>query len=549
MRHGRGLHFFLAAQEIRMKPQQILASLTQLAHQKRPVTLVAIVFFSLVCVSLGGMQGWSVYKARHVQLQAATLATADTTRALGDRIGHGLDQIDGILADLVERVNLQAELSDTASLARYLGERTRRTALLDMLAIYDETGALVPGAETQAATTATVRQHLDYHATMADEAMFIGAPIRAQDSGAWLLPLSRRLVKRDGTFGGIAMGTVRIAKLNDFLSEVDIGAGGKVLVALESGPLLLARPHSDAAVGKDQRASPAFDLWRRQKGVPGGAIRPAATGEAGGANLYSYRRVTGYPLLVALSRPLDEVLASWWDSAYLSTAGVSLLILIQLWLGIRLYGQIALRDRLETDRRSLQKLLVKKSRSLRRQALKDALTGIANRRQFDTRLNWEFGRAIEEGASLALVMLDVDYFKKYNDRYGHPAGDECLKLVAACVSGVRRRSDDMAARLGGEEFAILLPNTGLRGAIAVAEAIRKSVAAHKMTHVPDASHSVTVSCGVHALVPVEGMTPAELVDAADRALYLAKTSGRNRVRAEGTMPPTGAKRLSLVINK
>ncbi|MEJ7806333.1 MAG: GGDEF domain-containing protein, partial [Telluria sp.] len=107
----------------------------------------------------------------------------------------------------------------------------------------------------------------------------------------------------------------------------------------------------------------------------------------------------------------------------------------------------------------------------------------------------------------------------------------------------------MAARLGGEEFAILLPNTGLRGAIAVAEAIRKSVAAHKMTHVAGSTHSVTVSCGVHALVPVDGMRAADLVNAADRALYLAKTSGRNRVRAEGTMPPAGTKRLSLVVTK
>ncbi len=531
-----------------MKPDQILASLTQLDHQKRPVTLVAILFFSFVCLSLGGMQGWSVYKAREVQLAAATASTGNITRAVSDHARHGLDLTDSILVDLVERVQLQAELSDTESLSRYLEERTRRTPLLQSLAVYDPSGEPAPGSTTPAGALPTLRQHIGHHARAEVDALLIGRPAR-DPAGAWVLPVSRRLVKRDGGFGGVAMATVRIALLHEFMRDIHIGGQGTVLIALESGPLVLASPHREADVGKDMRASQAFRLWRANKGADGSVIRTDGVGAEATDTLYSYRRVGRYPLMVALAIPADQVLASWWDSAYLSTAGVSLLLLIQLWLGIRLYGQIALRDRLEKDRRSLQKLLVKKSRSLRRQALKDALTGIANRRQFDVRLNWEFNRAIDEGASVALVMLDVDYFKKYNDRYGHPAGDECLKLVAQCVNGGRRRGDDMAARLGGEEFAILLPNTGLRGAIAVAEAIRKSVAAHKMTHVAGSSHGVTVSCGVHALVPTEGMTAAGLIDAADRALYLAKTSGRNRVRAEGTMPPAGAKRLSLVISK
>jgi hypothetical protein len=428
-----------------MKPDQILASLSQLDHHKRPVTLVAIVFFSLVCLSLGGMQGWSVYKAREVQLDAAKLAGANLTQALGDNVAHSLDLTDAVLIDLVERVQLQAELSDTESLARYLAERTRRTPLLQALALYDAAGDLAAGSDTPALIAPTMRQHLEHHSMTADDALFIGAPARSPVDGSSVLPLSRRLVQRDGTFGGIAVGTVRIASLREFAGKLDIGHRGKMMLALESGPLVLARPHSDSEVGKDMRGEPGFRLWRWHKGAAGGVMAPRAQAE-GGDVLYSHRRVSGYPLMVGLARPSDEVLASWWDSAYLSTAGVSLLLLIQLWLGVRLYGQISLRDRLEKERRSLQKLLVKKSRSLRRQALKDALTGIANRRQFDVRLNWEFNRAIEEGASVALVIMDVDYFKKYNDRYGHPAGDECLKLVAGCVNGGRRRSDDMAAR-------------------------------------------------------------------------------------------------------
>jgi diguanylate cyclase (GGDEF)-like protein len=354
--------------------------------------------------------------------------------------------------------------------------------------------------------------------------------------------MSRRLTLPDGSYGGMALATMRLAQLQDASNEFDIGPHGAIAVTLEGGTLLTARPSAERNIGKNVTQHSQFALWR----VP---PRIAAGRNMVDGTLLSYQRVAGYPLLLTVSRSTDDVLAGWRESAYLSTAGAALLLLLQLWMGIRLYGQIALRDRLETERRILQKLLVKKSRSLRHQALKDSLTGIANRRQLDTRLAYEFSRAVQEGNSLAMVILDVDYFKKYNDKYGHPAGDECLRFIASCVNGGRRRSQDLAARMGGEEFAILLPNTGLRGAIAVAESIRKTVASQRLTHIDGMPHSVTVSCGVHALVPVDGMAPQDLVDAADRALYLAKTSGRDRVRAEGDVPPSRPRRFSLVVNK
>ena len=531
-----------------MKPDQLLASLSQLGNQKRPVTLVAIVFFSLVCLSLGGMQAWSVYKARDVQLGAATVATSNMTRSLADHVGSALDLSDSILSEVVDRVQFQDSDADLDRLTQYLGQRVQRTALLSELAVYKAEGELLVSSRSSAAGAPPVAAQLAFHRGRPGAALLIGTPLRSPGNGEWLLPLSRRVVAADGSFAGIALATIRLSQFRQFYNDFELGKDGSIMVALDSGALLMSRSEKETAIGKDVRSRPAFAFWRRERSA-GSAIAPARAGSGGADTLYSYRHVGSYPVLVAVSRSTDEILSSWWDSAYLSTAGVSILLLVQLWLGIRLYGQIALRDRLETERRTLQKLLVKKSRSLRRQALKDGLTGIANRRQFDTRLVREFNRAADAGAPLAVVILDVDFFKQYNDQYGHPAGDECLKFVANCVNGGRRRSDDLAARLGGEEFAILLPNTGLRGAIAVAESIRRSVAAHKLTHVPGQPHSVTISCGVHAVVPTEGMAAGDLIAAADKALYLAKSSGRNRVRAEGTMPESRAKRFSLVVNK
>ncbi|MFL6656541.1 MAG: diguanylate cyclase [Massilia sp.] len=523
-----------------MKPDQILASLSQLAHQKRPVTLVAVAFFSLVCLSLAGVQGWSVHQARVDQLSAAEVATADMTRSLADHVGNAFGIADTVLADLADRVESASESGDGQKLPKSLAQRLQRSPLLAELSVFDEFGTLAFSSGS-AVPAHALAAHAIFHAGDAGSALYIGQPYKDASGKQWLLPVTRRLNKPDGSFGGMVLTSMRMAVLQGFAADFDIGAHGSLAVALETGTLLMARPLAENAIGKDARRHPSLPLWQ----VPTGS---AGTDKRNGT-LFSYRRVHDFPLLVTISRSNEDVLASWSESAYFSTAGAAVLLLLQLWLGIRLYSQIALRDQLEKDRRILQKLLVRKSRSLRYQALKDALTGIANRRQLDTRLVREFNRAIVEGNSLALVILDVDYFKKYNDQHGHPAGDECLRFIANAVNGGRRRSQDLAARMGGEEFAILLPNTGLRGAIAVAETIRRNVAAHRLTHIEGFPHSVTVSCGVHAVVPIEGMLPQELVDAADRALYLAKTSGRNRVRAEGTVPPSSGRRFSLVVNK
>lgn len=532
-----------------MNAQQILASLSQLRHQKRPVTLVAVIFFSLVCLSLGGMQAWSVYRARAVQLEEAARDSTNLARALADMVRYSVDMADATLLDLGDRVQLESDGDHIAALDNYLMARLGRQPALQQLAVYSDsqgvtlhTGAHHPGADT-------VHKHLVHHRYLPDPELLIGLPQKDAEGQSWLLPVSRPWHKADGSFGGITLALIRMEEFRGFQERIHLGAKGRILLALTSGQLLLAHPARDEEVGHNLRGSTLFALRNASKDASGSTIVPASPGSGQSDILYSYQNVARYPLLVAVTRSSDDILASWWDSAYLSTAGVSLLMLIQMWVGVRLYGQITLRDQLEKERRSLQKILVHKSRSLRQQALRDALTGIANRRQFDTRLVREFNRAMTEGRPLALVILDVDHFKKYNDLYGHPAGDECLKFVASRINGGRRRTQDLAARLGGEEFAILLPGTGLRGAIAVAEAVRKSVSSQRLNHVPDQPHCVTVSCGVHALIPLPGMLPSELVDAADRALYLAKTSGRNRVRAEGSMPPGGGKRLSLVISK
>lgn len=160
----------------------------------------------------------------------------------------------------------------------------------------------------------------------------------------------------------------------------------------------------------------------------------------------------------------------------------------------------------------------------------DALTQIANRREFDRRLDIEWGRARRDGTPVSLIMADVDFFKNYNDHYGHQAGDACLRQIAAALRGIPQRAADLVARFGGEEFVVLLPATSQEDAAEVAERMRQAIVDLQIPHAASrAAPGVTVSFGVAAAHPVGNQQASDLVAMADAALYAAKEKGRNRV--------------------
>lgn len=169
------------------------------------------------------------------------------------------------------------------------------------------------------------------------------------------------------------------------------------------------------------------------------------------------------------------------------------------------------------------------NQQLERQASLDGLTQVANRRRFDSYLKQEWSRMMRENAPLSMILCDIDFFKLYNDSYGHLAGDRCLQQVAQRLREAVRRSADLVARYGGEEFAVILPHTPPAGALTVAEQIRKQVKglniAHRQSRV---CSTVTLSVGVATMIPTCKHTPETLVGAADEALYRAKELGRDR---------------------
>lgn len=194
-------------------------------------------------------------------------------------------------------------------------------------------------------------------------------------------------------------------------------------------------------------------------------------------------------------------------------------------------------------RKAAEDKLEEANRRLEALAGQDGLTGLANRRTFDDALSMEHRRASRERSRLALLMIDVDWFKAFNDRYGHPAGDECLKRVSRAIEATLPRPGDMVARFGGEEFAVLLPNTDEAGAALVADRIRRAVLALAIEHDACPSLVVTISAGVAAVAPNGFDADVEtLVERADRALYRAKHLGRNVVACASALEEVAGER-------
>jgi len=215
---------------------------------------------------------------------------------------------------------------------------------------------------------------------------------------------------------------------------------------------------------------------------------------------------------------------------------------IELLARIRAHSRsfLAQRERDEAYRvlEELKRELETKNAELARLSVLDGLTGLANRRRLDEVLDAECRRAQREKTSLSLLMTDVDFFKKYNDTYGHQAGDDCLRRVAAALAVALHRPGDVAARYGGEEFAVVLPGTDRLGACKVAEAIRSAVEEQQIQHsASGVAPHVTLSVGVATMQSSEGLDPKSLIQRADSALYSSKHNGRNRWTAFDSATP------------
>ena len=494
-----------------------------------PIVFRAKVLLLLICVSLVATQGWRSWNAREIQLREATVATANYAHLLARHADDTIAAADTILVDLIERIEVDG--TDSVALQRLhrlLIMHARELPSLNGIFIYDEQGRWLVNSMPQAMpgnVNNTDREYFIFHREHLDRGPHIGQAIRSRSSGQWVIPVSRRIERPDGAFAGVALTTISMNYFKKYHTGVKIGQNGVIVFAHDNGRLLLRRPYDDGQIGKDMAGSPLFQRLSLERS--GDAIFTAAID--GVERLYSYRHLERYPLVIAVAQSKEEVLAEWRTNTYVDSGGMALLILLLAVLGSRLIFQIGLRTQIETRLRQSQRELQASNQTLQAHALQDGLTGLANRRSFDASLREEFARAMRNGRSLAMIMIDADYFKQYNDTYGHPAGDVCLRSISEAIKARQNRPGDLSARYGGEEMVVLLPDTGLDGALAVAEKIRAAIIELKIAHAGSPFGMVTISAGVAACMPLRhGDSESQLMEAADRALYLAKSGGRNR---------------------
>lgn len=246
-------------------------------------------------------------------------------------------------------------------------------------------------------------------------------------------------------------------------------------------------------------------------------------------------RTADVPVLMITGASQDEVLAAAFAAGaidYITKPLKVIELVARLRSAITLKRELDARRGREHELLRVTRQLKEANETLQRLSDQDALTGVANRRSFDAHLANEWNRAAREQTPLSLVMLDIDYFKRFNDQYGHPRGDDCLRQVARTLAAPLKRPGDLIARYGGEEFVILLPWTGLAGAVGLAEKLRGLVEALQIPHAQSlAADHVTISLGAACTIPKRSAPAESLIEAADQALYLAKERGRNRVEA------------------
>lgn len=251
-----------------------------------------------------------------------------------------------------------------------------------------------------------------------------------------------------------------------------------------------------------------------------------------GSRYFVFAQVGDLPLKLSIARAPDEIFSAWrWKAISLGSVVLCL-------CGVTMVLTSLFRRELR-HRELAEQSTAAVNAELEKLATTDALTGLFNRRRFDDALAREVRRALRTNRPLSLLLLDADCFKGFNDRYGHQKGDEALRMIAQAIAAGCHPTDDIACRIGGEEFAVIFPDTDMAGAQLVADRIRLAVASLQVDHAANAHSVLTLSGGVAQALFLDTATAQDIVAAADAALYRAKQCGRNRIMiaSQSAVPP------------
>lgn len=484
---------------------------------------MAFVFIALVIASLVALDVWQTWTARTQALRVSETTTANLARSLAQHAEDTVKESDTVLLGLIERVQVDGTApAELARLRHLMRGWTRSLSQLQGLFIYDSEGRWVVTSNDVDPVNANNadREYFQYHRNNPDPGVHIGPVIRSRSTDTLIIPVSRRLNTAQGTFAGVVLATLKVQYFNAFYAGFDLDDKGVIALLLRDGTILLRRPFDEGVIGTSVAQGKMFSEMLPES--PRGTLLQRSLVD-GVERMYSYHASGAYPLVVEAAQSKQSLLANWQENLIRSALFVLVVVVALCLCAVALMRQIRHGVRTESELRNAHA-------ALQKLAMQDGLTGLANRRQLDAALPDEIGRARRNGRPLGVIMLDIDHFKRFNDLYGHPAGDECIKAVGQAVLRCVGRAGDLVVRYGGEELLVLLPESDESGTWQVADKILAAVRDLNIHHAGNDAGLVTISAGVHVWRNSDRQVSAQgLVQAADQALYQAKSSGRNRI--------------------
>jgi diguanylate cyclase (GGDEF)-like protein len=461
-------------------------------------SIVTVLGFSAICMSV-------MLDMRHSEEELARQTLENLASGIDADIGRNVELYDlslrsvaaNMVAPEISQVSKplrQLILFDHAATAKHFGA----------IQVFDAKGKLIADASTldPLPEDRSGEEYFQVHRDQVDAGLFISRPMLHH--GAYAIVLSRRISGEDGSFLGVVAGSIRFSYFHDLFGRLRLDPDDLITVLRRDGTVIMRTPFDLEAIGKNLGDLPGV---KRALSEPSGSYTGLAT-PLHSPRLYVWRDGTR-PLVVIVGKPWSDIYRLWRIEA--TRIGAIMAALAVFVLGVSLFLGREITRRAEAEEK-LEEL-----------ATTDALTGLRNRRKFDDAIAAEWRRAARQKRPLALLMIDADHFKTFNDTFGHQAGDEVLIGIAICISDSVRRTGDCAARYGGEEFAVLLPDLSPTQAFVVAETIRL-----KVEQWCGETAITTVSIGVASVIPDADSEWTTVVHAADKALYAAKANGRNR---------------------
>ncbi|WP_192552067.1 diguanylate cyclase [Pseudomonas sp. IzPS59] len=489
--------------------------------KRLPLRKAAVLFIVAVCLCLSGLLYLQIEQSRRQDLANAQMASANLTRAMAQQAEDTFLAADLVMTSLVDWIQEDGYgAAQKPRLQRTFARRVQQLEQLHGMFLFDREGQWVITSfpDLPRGNGVADREYFKYHQQNVSSVAHIGPAIRSRENGEWIIPISKRVNDHAGNFQGVLMAGIKMSYFDKFFKSFSLDDNGTMFLGLTNGTLLARRPFDESLIGTSLAKGEIYQTLLPNASAGTAMIDSVVDGVT---RLYGYRQLDSYPLVVSASSSRDTILKGWHDRAFQSSVIVALVM-----LGVGLFGWVFIHQVRDGER--IEKNLIKAQRALELIATHDSLTGLANRRLFEQSLEIEFARGARQSSPVSLIMLDIDFFKRYNDAYGHVAGDHCLTQVALVVKNCCQRKSDLAVRYGGEEFAVLLPDTDINGALAIAGQIRRSVMDKHITHSGSPTGYLTVSLGCYSFIPLGNDSPELFIQRADAALYQAKNAGRNR---------------------